>query len=60
LEHLRGWTVLEKLRAEVQRDFWNGGKQNKNVANPKRRNSRGVHDQVCATDGWERPVVVET
>jgi hypothetical protein len=25
LEHLRGWTALEKLLAEVQGEFWKGG-----------------------------------
>jgi hypothetical protein len=58
LEHLRGWTELEKALAEVQGDFWKGGGQNGSMANDKRRGSWRVHDRVCATDGWERPVVV--
>ena len=68
LEHLRGWTVLQKLLAEVQGEFWEGGDppspglrrtgQDGSMANNKRRGSRRVHDRMAATDGWERPVVV--
>jgi hypothetical protein len=58
LEHLRGWTVLQKLLVEVQGDFWKGGEQDGSMANNKKRGSRRVHDRVSATDGWERPVVV--
>ncbi|MGD0410640.1 MAG: hypothetical protein ABSC18_02980 [Verrucomicrobiota bacterium] len=58
LEHLRGWTVLQKLLAEVQAEFWKEDEQNAGVADNKKRRSGGVHDRVCATDGWERPVVV--
>jgi len=58
LEHLRGWTALQKLLAEVQGEFWRGFKQNGGVVNNKRRLSRRAHDRVSATDGWERPVVV--
>jgi hypothetical protein len=58
LEHLRGWTELEKALAEVQGEFWSGGEQNGGVANHKRRGSRRGHEPVFATDGWERPVAV--
>ena len=58
LEHLRGWTPLQKLLAEVQGDFWKGEEENAGEANKKRRCSRRVHDRVSATDGWERPVAV--
>jgi len=58
LEHLRGWTPLQKLLAEVQGDFWKGDEEKAGVADNKKRRSRRRHDRVSATDGWERPVAV--
>jgi len=51
LEHLRGWTPLQKLLAEVQAEFWKGDEQNAGMADNKKRRSRRVHDRVSATDG---------
>jgi len=58
LEHLRGWTALEKALAEVQGEFWKRGEQNGSMAHHKQRGSRQVHDRVSASDAWERKVVV--
>ena len=58
LEHLRGWTPLQKLLAEVQAEFWKEDEQNAGMADNKKRRSGRAHDRACATDAWERPVVV--
>ena len=57
LEHLRGWTTLQKLLAEAQAEFWKEDEQNAGVADNKKRRSRRLNDRVSATDGWERPVI---